>query len=71
MTRPGGRIIVVDCAKPAWWNPARYLLWPLLAALEPFALDLWRRPIEAPARAVCQRATLFGGLYQIVSFVKA
>lgn len=69
VVKPGGQIVVVDYAPPRWWNPLRYVLGPLLAALEPFALDLWRDDIAAwmpkpwSERPV-HRESFFGGLYQ-------
>jgi hypothetical protein len=56
---------------PRWWNPVRYVLGPLLAILEPFALDLWRddiaRWIPAPwSSREMRRRSFFGGLYQKV-----
>jgi ubiquinone/menaquinone biosynthesis C-methylase UbiE len=73
VVRPGGEIVVVEYARPKWWNPLRYLLRPIIGALEPFALDLWGSEIEAfmppaPIFRVIQRASYFGGLYQIVQF---
>ena len=68
VVRPGGRIVIVDYAQPRWWNPLRYLWWPVLAALEPFALELWRDEIESwlpSGRAArIDRQRFFGGLYQ-------
>jgi ubiquinone/menaquinone biosynthesis C-methylase UbiE len=69
VVRPGGTIVIVDYAQPRWWHPLRYLWSPLLATLEPFALDLWRREIAdwLPAgRTVrnLRRQAFFGGLYQ-------
>jgi len=69
--KPGGKIVIIDYALPRWWHPLRYLWRPLLAALEPFALDLWRREIAhwLPARSATrrlQKEVVFGGLYQKV-----
>jgi ubiquinone/menaquinone biosynthesis C-methylase UbiE len=70
VVKPGGRIVVVDYALPRWWHPLRYLWRPLLARLEPFALDLWRDeiarwlPLNGTTRL--RKATIFCGLYQKV-----
>lgn len=71
VVKPGGRVVVVDYAKPEWWSPLRYIMAPTLAFLEPFALDLWRFEVEAflgpsASARVLSRETSFGGLYQIV-----
>ena len=70
VVRPGGEIVIVDYALPRWWHPLRYLWRPLLAALEPFALDLWRHEIvhwlPEAARAGWRKQSFFGGLYQKV-----
>jgi hypothetical protein len=47
------------------------LWWPVLAALEPFALDLWRDDIgtwlpPSGGNRLCLH-NFFGGLYQIIS----
>ena len=65
----GGTLQVIDYACPRWWNPLRYLWRPVLAYLEPFALDLWREHVMAwlPAGVPLARVTAaryFGGLYQ-------
>jgi ubiquinone/menaquinone biosynthesis C-methylase UbiE len=68
VVRPGGEIVIVDYAMPRWWHPLRYVWRPLLAALEPFALDLWRHEIvhwlPAAARSGWRKQSFFGGLYQ-------
>jgi ubiquinone/menaquinone biosynthesis C-methylase UbiE len=70
VVRPGGKIVIVDYARPRWWHPLRYLWRPLLARLEPFALDLWREeiadwlPRDAAVRS--RKRLFFGGLYQKV-----
>jgi ubiquinone/menaquinone biosynthesis C-methylase UbiE len=70
VVKPGGKIVIVDYALPRWWHPLRYLWRPLLAALEPFALDLWHHDIAhwlpAAARTGWRKESFFGGLYQKV-----
>jgi ubiquinone/menaquinone biosynthesis C-methylase UbiE len=70
VVKPGGKIIVVDYALPRWWHPLRYIWRPLLAKLEPFALDLWRDEIAKwlPRGSVARlrKESFFGGLYQKV-----
>jgi len=70
VVRPGGEIVIVDYALPRWWHPLRYLWRPLLAALEPFAPDLWRAEIAhwlpEAARGRWRKQSYFGGLYQKV-----
>jgi ubiquinone/menaquinone biosynthesis C-methylase UbiE len=74
VVRPGGKIVIVDYALPRWWNPLRYLWRPLLALLEPFALDLWRDEIVgfAPAmpRTGWRKQSFFGGLYQKITLTR-
>ncbi len=70
VVKPGGKVVIVDYARPFLWHPMRYLFPALLAALEPFALDLWREELTSwlaglPATVVRHRR-FFGGLYQLV-----
>jgi ubiquinone/menaquinone biosynthesis C-methylase UbiE len=80
VVRPGtGRLVVVDYDKvSSRWNPFYHIMKLVLATLEPFALDLWRKPLrqtleEAAAGSAVARTsrisvigheTFFGGLYQ-------
>jgi ubiquinone/menaquinone biosynthesis C-methylase UbiE len=68
VVKPGGKIVVVDYARPRWWNPLRYLWGPVLALLEPFALDLWRNELADWLPPTCRghlrKRSFFGGLYQ-------
>ncbi len=69
VVRPGGTIVIVDYAMPRWWHPLRYLWRPLLATLEPFALDLWRQELadllpRGGAIRHVRKQSFFGGLYQ-------
>lgn len=73
VTRPGGRIVIVDYHAPVRLNPWRYLMRPVLRWLEPFALDMWEWPVAAflprgfePCRA--ETLLYFGGLYQKTVF---
>lgn len=69
VVKPGGAVVVVDYARPSRWSPWRWLMRPVFALLEPFALDLWRAEIAdfAPRAATATRPRrFFGGLYQLV-----
>lgn len=75
VVRPGGKVIFVDYHRPVRANPFRYLMKPVLALLEPFALDLWSRDISAWLPATVrprslEKQTYFGGLYQKVVIVR-
>ena len=75
VVRPGGRIVIVDYHRPGVLNPLYLPMAVVLRALEPFALDLWRDPIEhfLPAGVRVRdirRQTLFGGLYQLVTITR-
>ena len=69
VTRPGGRIVIVDYHQPRHPHPLRYLFRPVLDFLEPFAIDLWRHEISTWLPAIVRpeqirKETYFGGLYQ-------
>lgn len=71
VTRPGGKVVIVDYHGPNRSNPLRYVMALVLKWLEPFATDLWRHEIVAylPGEVdLCRvdKATFFGGLYQKV-----
>lgn len=71
VTRPGGKLIFVDYHRPRALNPFKYLMMPVLATLEPFAMDMWRGEISEWLPAGAQPAKLekhsyFGELYQKV-----
>lgn len=69
VTRPGGKIVIVDYHKPKPGNPLRYVMLAVLKMLEPFALDLWQQEIAAylpsdAAGSSLVKTTCFGNLYQ-------
>ncbi len=69
VTRPGGRVVLVDYHLPGRLHPLRYLFRPVLRWLEPFALDLWEHDItrwlpEHIQKTQIRKQTSFGGLYQ-------
>jgi len=70
VVKPGGKVVIVDYARPHWWHPLRYLLPFLLVLLEPFALDLWREDITSwlsdSGATSAHKRPFFGGLYQLV-----
>lgn len=75
VTAPGGRVVIADYHCPSRWHPLYYLFRPVLALLEPYALDLWRNDIsrwmpENIRFHIESRRTFFGGLYQLVVLVR-
>ncbi len=71
VVKPGGKIIIVDFAKPYRWNPFRYLWRVFLAIFEPFALAMWWNDVAnmIPGYArywPMRRELFFGGLFQKV-----
>ncbi|GAB4213509.1 MAG: rhodoquinone biosynthesis methyltransferase RquA [Rhodoferax sp.] len=69
VTRPGGKIVLVDYHKPRLSSPFRYVMVPILTSLEPFAMDLWRQEISTWMPKGFQpqsyeKQTFFGDLYQ-------
>jgi ubiquinone/menaquinone biosynthesis C-methylase UbiE len=71
VTKPGGKVVLVDYHGPHVLHPLRYIFQPVLRVLEPFAIDLWRHHISEwlpkqilPAQLA--KKTFFGGLYQKV-----
>jgi len=75
VVKPGGRIVLVDYHCPRPWHPLYYLFRPVLALLEPYALDLWRAPLthwipEDAGVEVVSTGTYFGGLYQHLTLQK-
>lgn len=69
VTRPGGKLIIIDYHRPDKRSPMYYFLAPILKKLEPYAMDLWQHDIEnwlpssIPLENVSKQ-TFFAGLYQ-------
>lgn len=73
--KSGGKIIIVDYARPTNWFLLRGPLRLILPRLEPFFLDLWTDDLSnwMPSFLVSKiaaRNTFFGGLYQKISITK-
>ena len=69
VVKPGGKLVIVDYHRPGYLHPLRYLLWPVLRALEPYVLDLWKHDIgewlpSATLPSAIGKQTFYGGLYQ-------
>jgi ubiquinone/menaquinone biosynthesis C-methylase UbiE len=67
--KPGGKLVLVDYARPARLHPLRPLMHQIFKHLEPYAFDLWDHDIahfmpQDMAPAAVERRTWFGGLYQ-------
>lgn len=64
---PGGRLVIVDYHRPNRWHPLRGVMTAILRRFEPFAMELWARPLATwlPAGASIEsHRTYCGGLYQ-------
>lgn len=75
VVKPGGKLLIVDYHRPRLSHPLYLPMKGILAALEPFALDLWRHEIAewfAPdiAPAGMTKRTYFGDLYQIIEITR-
>jgi ubiquinone/menaquinone biosynthesis C-methylase UbiE len=71
VTKPGGKIVLVDYHRPHGWHPLRPVMRAVLRRLEPFALDLWAAELEdylpqGVAVTDVRKRIYFGGLYQSV-----
>ena len=71
LVAPGGKAVFVDYHRPHRRHPLKPLMRRIFDRLEPFAVGLWEREIEAWAGPQAQdftwrKRTRFGGLYQIV-----
>jgi ubiquinone/menaquinone biosynthesis C-methylase UbiE len=70
VTRPGGKVVIVDYHRPPRSHPLHYPMRGVLRTLEPFALDLWEKEITTflPAGTSetlkIAKCLYFGGLYQ-------
>jgi len=72
VVKPGGRVVIVDYHRPLKLNPLFLPMACILHTLEPFALDLWRRPItdwfpKDVKIASIEKTTSLGGLYQMLT----
>lgn len=75
VVKPGGKVIIVEYHRPVRWHPLRPLMRLVFKHLEPYAMDLWRDPVESflPHRfqpASMSRRSWFGGLYEKLVLVK-
>lgn len=69
--RPGGKLVIVDYHRPSALSPLYWPMQGILRTLEPYAMDLWRQPIDEflpkdVAIASIERSTSFAGLYQLL-----
>jgi ubiquinone/menaquinone biosynthesis C-methylase UbiE len=75
VVKPGGKVVIVEYHRPVRWHPLRPLMRLVFKHLEPYAMDLWRDPVESflPPRfqpASMSRRSWFGGLYEKLVLVK-
>lgn len=73
--KPGGKLVIVEYHRPVKYHPLRPLMRLVFKHLEPFAMDLWRDPVEEflPRRVAFEtvsKRSWFGGLYEKLVLVK-
>ena len=70
VVKPGGKVVIVDYARPFWWHPLRYLFPALSGSVRAVCAGLVaRRSHRLAVGAACNHrasAPVFGGLYQLV-----
>lgn len=71
VVKPGGKLVLVEFAPCSRWHPLKYLWHLPLRVLEPFAHDIWTRPIEhwlpeSHQNKVVSKKFYFGRFYQRV-----
>lgn len=69
--KPDGTLVIVDYHRPSAFSPLYWPMQGILRTLEPYAMDLWRQPIDEflpkdVAIASIERSTSFAGLYQLL-----
>jgi ubiquinone/menaquinone biosynthesis C-methylase UbiE len=75
VVKPGGKIVIMDYHRPARWHVLRPLMSFVFKYLEPYAMALWLRELQAfmPPGAKFESVrqhTYFGGLYQKLVLVR-
>ncbi len=70
--KPAGRLVIVDYHRPRRTHPLYLPMVAILRTLEPFAMDLWRHEVAEwlPGSVSVEKATYFGGLYQLLTIRK-
>lgn len=69
VTKPGGEVYIVEFGKSKWWHPLRYVWYPVLMVLEPFARDIWTNDMATylPHGGIgceIEQKKIFGDFYQ-------
>lgn len=75
VVKPGGKVVIVDYHRPVAWHPLRPLMRAVFRKLEPYAIDLWRQPVESYLPQDVQPSSMhhetwFGGLYEKLVLVR-
>jgi ubiquinone/menaquinone biosynthesis C-methylase UbiE len=75
VTRPGGKLVIVDYHQPVKRHPLRPLMKLVFRRLEPYAIDLWENEVLAylpgyQDQVEVSKKTFFGGLYQMIELQK-
>jgi len=71
VTKSGGEVYITEFANSKWWHPLRFIWYPVLMVLEPFARDIWTNEIEKylPHGGIgckIEKTKIFGDFYQCI-----
>jgi ubiquinone/menaquinone biosynthesis C-methylase UbiE len=71
VVKPGGHIYITEFSRSKWYHPLRYIWYPVLMVLEPFARAVWRNDMatflpHGGIGCTIEKREIFARFYQCV-----